>query len=136
MKPPLRSALIVLVAAGFVLIVALATVLLRPYRFHGIEISTPQPAKDFTLTGPGGKPVKLSDFQGKLVVLFWATPTAPTCAQRRWPTSRPGLQKLGEKADKVQVVMVTVDPDRDTPEHLAEYVFLLQPDLRRPQRRP
>ena len=60
MKPPLRTALIVSFAVGFVLIVVLATVMLSPYRFHGTELRTPQPAKDFTLTGPDGKPVSLS----------------------------------------------------------------------------
>ena len=127
MKPPLRSTLIVLAAAGFVLIVALATMLLRPYRFHGMELSTPQPAKDFTLTGPGGKPVKLSDFQGKLVVLYFGYTYCPDVCPTTLADLAQALQKLGKKADQVQVVMVTVDPDRDTPEHLAEYVSFFNP---------
>jgi protein SCO1/2 len=127
MKPPLRSALIVLAAAGFVLIVALATVLLRPYRFHGMELSTPQPAKDFTLTGPGGKPVKLSDFQGKLVVLYFGYTYCPDVCPTTLADLVQAMQKLGKKADQVQGVMVTVDPDRDTPERLAEYVSYFNP---------
>ena len=129
MKPPLRTALIVSAAAGFVLIVALATVLLRPYRFHGTELRSPQPAKDFTLTGSGGKPVRLSDFQGKLVVLYFGYTYCPDVCPTTLAELAQAMRKLGKKADQVQVIMVTVDPDRDTPEHLAEYVAFFNPNF-------
>jgi protein SCO1/2 len=127
MKSPLRTTLIVLAAAGFVLIVVLASVLLRPYRYHGTELRTPQPAKDFTLTGPDGKPVKLSDFQGKLVVLYFGYTHCPDVCPTTLADLARAMEKLGKKADQVQVVMVTVDPDRDTAEHMAEYVDYFNP---------
>ena len=130
LKPLLRTALIVSVAVGFVLIVALATVLLRPYRFHGTELLSPQPAKDFTLTGPGGKPVSLSDFQGKLTVMYFGYTYCPDVCPTTLAELAQAMRKLGKKADQVQVIMVTVDPDRDTPEHLAEYLAYFSPTFR------
>jgi protein SCO1 len=127
LKPALRTALIVSAAVGFVLIVVLATVLLGPYRFHGSELRTPKPAKDITLTGPGGKPVSLSDFKGKLVVLYFGYTYCPDVCPTTLAELAQAMRKLGKKADQVQVVMVTVDPDRDTPEHLAEYLAYFNP---------
>jgi protein SCO1 len=127
MKPSQRTALIVLAAVAFIVIVILATVLLRPYRYHGMVFQSPQPAKVFTLTGPGGQPVSLSDYRGKLVVLYFGYTYCPDVCPTTLADLGQAMEKLGKKADGVQVVMVTVDPERDTPERLAEYVSFFNP---------
>ena len=60
-----------------------------------------------------------------------ATRTARTCARRRWPTCATALDDLGDDAERVEVAMVTVDPDRDTPR-----ARRLRAELRRPAPTP
>jgi len=127
LKPHLRAALIVSIAVGFVLIVVLVTVLLRPYQFNGLVLKSPKPAADFTLTAAGDKPVSLSDYRGKLVVLYFGYTFCPDVCPTTLAEVAKAMQKLGQKAEDVQVIMVTVDPERDTPERLAEYMAYFNP---------
>jgi protein SCO1/2 len=127
LKPHLRTALIVSIAVGFVLIVGLVTVLLRPYQFHGAVLQTRKAATDFTLTAAGDKPVSLSDYRGKLVVLYFGYTFCPDVCPTTLAEVAKAMQKLGKKAEDVQVIMVTVDPERDTPERLAEYMAYFNP---------
>lgn len=127
MKPHLRTALIVSVAVGFVLIVVLVTVLLRPYQFNGLVLQSPKPAADFTLKAAGDKPVSLSDYRDKLVVLYFGYTFCPDVCPTTLAEITKAMQKLGKKAEDVQVLMVTVDPERDTPERLAEYMAYFDP---------
>jgi protein SCO1/2 len=129
LKPHLRTALIVSIAVGFVLIVVLATVLLRPYQFNGLVLQSPKPAGDFTLTAAGDKPVSLSDYRGKLVVLYFGYTFCPDVCPTTLAEVTKAVQKLGKKAEDVQVIMVTVDPERDTPERLAEYMAYFDPSF-------
>jgi len=95
---------------------------LRPYVFHGMVTQSPQPAPDFTLTSHMGQPVSLSDFSGQLVLLYFGYATCPDVC----PTTLAELHRarlaLGKSADQVQVLMITVDPERDTVAVLADYI--------------
>ncbi|MCX6030583.1 MAG: SCO family protein [Chloroflexi bacterium] len=122
-----RSVIVILVAGALFLIAVLAYTQLRPYQFHGLALQSAQPAADFTLTASGGKAVKLSDFRGKLVVLYFGYTYCPDVCPTTLGDLARALNKLGQRADGVQVVMVTVDPARDTPEHLADYVSHFDP---------
>jgi cytochrome oxidase Cu insertion factor (SCO1/SenC/PrrC family) len=62
-----RSAVVIFIVGLLLLVAALAIYFLRSYQFHGLVLESSQPAPDFILTGPGGKPVNLSDFRGKMV---------------------------------------------------------------------
>lgn len=127
MRPSARTALIILAAVGFIAIVVLAALLLRPYRYHGMAFEASQPAKDFTLVGPGGRAVSLSDYRGKLVVLYFGYTFCPDVCPTSLAELGQAMKKLGPKAADVQVIMITVDPERDTPEHLAEYMANFNP---------
>ena len=127
MKPHLRTALIVSVAVGFVLVVVLVSVLLRPYRFNGLVLQSPKPAVDFSLKAAGDKSVSLSEYRGKLVVLYFGYTFCPDVCPTTLAEVTKAMQKLGKKAEDVQVLMVTVDPERDTPERLAEYMTYFDP---------
>lgn len=117
---------VVLVAA--VLVMSLAGCV-RPYTYHGLLLESPKPVADFTLTAAGGKPVSLSDFRGKLTVLYFGYTFCPDICPTTLSDMAKVMKELGPKAKDVQFVMVSVDPDRDTPEKLAEYVSYFDPSF-------
>lgn len=100
-----------------------------PSQFKGTMLPTSIPAPDFTLTNAAGEAVSLSDYKGEIVLLYFGYTFCPDIC----PTTLAELKKVQEGLDnegeKMQVVMVTVDPERDTPEKLAEYVGHFHPDF-------
>jgi len=95
---------------------------LRPHVFHGMVIQSPEPAANFTLTDHTGRRVSLSDFRGKLVLLYFGYTFCPDVCPTTLAEIAQALRQLGPKADQVQVIMISVDPERDTPDRLAQYV--------------
>jgi protein SCO1/2 len=118
---------VVLGVAAVVLMVGAAFLFLRPYQYHGAVLQSPKPAADFTLTAAGDESVSLSDYRGKLVVLYFGYTFCPDVCPTTLAEVTKAVQKLGKKAEDVQVVMITVDPERDTPELLAEYMAYFNP---------
>lgn len=92
-----------------------------PHQFAGAELVEPSPAPDFTLQSAAG-PVSLSDFEGQYVFIYFGYTYCPDVCPATLAHLARARDMLGEDADKMQVLMVTVDPERDTAEHLAEYV--------------
>lgn len=94
--------------------------------FAGAALDNPDPLPDFTLTSAGG-PVALSDFRGQYVFIYFGYMSCPDFC----PTTMAKLatihEELGEDADKIQVIMITVDPERDAPEALATYLAAFNP---------
>ena len=100
----------------------LATSKLRPYAFHGMVMQSPMPATDFTLTGHNGQPVSLSDYRGQLVLLYFGYTTCPDVCPTTLADLHQARTLLGSRAKDVQVMMITIDPERDTLPILAEYI--------------
>lgn len=100
----------------------------RPHTFHGTVIQSPEPSFDFTLTGADGD-VSLSDFHGKLVLLYFGYTFCPDICPGTLANVGQALRKLDSKADEVQTIMVSVDPNRDTPDKLAKYVKQFHPSM-------
>src|SRR5262245_1106244 len=95
----------------------------RPHVFHGIVSQSPPHATDFTLTAHTGKLTHLSDFRGKLVLLYFGYTFCPGICPTTLAEVTQALQTLGPKAaEKMQVLMVSVDPERDTADRLAAYL--------------
>ena len=96
-------------------------------KFNGIDITGADYAQDFTLTDHNNQRRSLSDFKGKVVVLFFGYTQCPDVC----PTSMAELAEvkrlLGADADKLQGVFVTVDPARDTTELLKAYMTNFDP---------
>jgi protein SCO1/2 len=92
----------------------------RP-ELNGTLLTPPMPADDFTLTSANG-PVQASDFAGKLVVLAFGYASCPDVCPMTMQRLARAMERLGPAADDVQVLLVTVDPERDTPERLGAYV--------------
>lgn len=109
--------LIAVVAAGWFIGKAL-----RPYVFHGTVLQSPSPAMNFTLTGHNGQPVALSDYKGKVVLLYFGYTTCPDVCPTSLAELHATLLTLGSQAKDVQVMMVTVDPERDTEAVMGEYM--------------
>ena len=90
--------------------------------FHGTDISGATFGKDFHLADPAGRQRSLGDFRGKVVTLFFGYTQCPDVCPTNLTAMAQVMKQLGGDADKVQVLFVTVDPERDTPAMLAQYV--------------
>lgn len=89
---------------------------------EGTAISPPRELNDFTMTSHLGEPISLSDLRGKPVLLYFGYTFCPDIC----PTTLADMVRvrrgLGDQADAVAFVMITVDPQRDTPQVLARYL--------------
>ena len=96
-------------------------------QFSAIDVTGADYAKDFALTDHNGQMRSLKDFSGKVVVLFFGYTQCPDVC----PTSMAELAEvkklLGSDGDKLQGLFVTVDPARDTPEVLKNYMVNFDP---------
>lgn len=96
-------------------------------KFHNADITGADYAKDFSLTDHTGKLRTLADFRGKVVLVFFGYTRCPDVCPTTLAEFKLVLQKLGEDAGRVQVLFVTVDPERDTQQILAQYVPAFDP---------
>jgi protein SCO1/2 len=83
--------------------------------------------KDFSLLDPDGKVRTLADFKGKVVVMFFGYTQCPDICPTTLTEMQQVMTLLGPQSDKVQVLFVTVDPERDTAEILKQYVPAFDP---------
>ena len=91
-------------------------------KFNNVDITGADFGRNFELTGADAKPRKLADFKGKLVVVFFGFTQCPDVCPTTLATMAQAVKKLGPDGDRVQVIFITVDPERDTPAVLAQYV--------------
>lgn len=98
----------------------------RP-QFANTDISEADYARDFSLTDHTGKPRTMADFRGKAVVIFFGYTQCPDVCPTTMTGMAEAMKLLGADAAKVQVLFVTVDPERDTKELLAQYVPVFNP---------
>jgi len=83
--------------------------------------------KDFSLLDPDGKKRTLADFKGKVVVMFFGYTQCPDVCPTTLTEMQQVMALMGPQADKVQVLFVTVDPERDTAVILKQYVPAFDP---------
>ena len=83
--------------------------------------------KDFSLLDPDGKTRTLADFKGKVVVMFFGYTQCPDVCPTTLTEMQQVMALMGPQADKVQVLFVTVDPERDTAAILKQYVPAFDP---------
>ena len=97
-------------------------------RFHGVDIGhTRSYAQDFRLTDHDGRPRTLADFRGKAVVLFFGYLQCPNYCPLTLQRMAETMRLLGADAARVQVLFVTLDPQRDVPAALRDYVTAFDP---------
>jgi len=90
--------------------------------FKGTDISAVEWGGDFELTAHTGKRVRVSDYRGKVVVLFFGYTHCPDICAPTLNRLAQVMQRLGSEATRTQVLFVTVDPKHDTPAQLAGFV--------------
>ncbi len=95
--------------------------------FNAVDVTGAEYARDFQLTDHNGQQRTLKDFNGKVVVMFFGYTQCPDVC----PTSMAELAEvkklLGKDGDKLQGIFVTVDPERDKPELLKQYMTNFDP---------
>ena len=95
--------------------------------FQSTDVSGANFAKGFHLTDHLGQARTLSDFKNKVVVLFFGYIHCPDICPTTLTDLASVMERLGPDADKVQVLFVTLDPERDTPAILAKFVPSFNP---------
>lgn len=90
--------------------------------FVGTDIAGADFPNPLALTDHTGMPRTMSDFKGKLVVMFFGFTHCPDVCPTSMLDLKNSMKLLGGKANEVQVLFVTVDPERDTQEVLAKFV--------------
>src|SRR5258708_4239915 len=97
--------------------------------FNNIDISGADYARDFALTDASGARRTLSDYRGKVVVLFFGYTQCPDVCPTTLSELAQVRRMLGADAGRIQVLFVTLDPQRDTPQLLARYVPTFDPSF-------
>jgi protein SCO1/2 len=97
--------------------------------FRSTDVSGASFGRELALTGHDGKPRTLADFRGKVVVLFFGYTQCPDVCPTALAAVAEAKRRLGADGALVQGVFVTVDPERDTPELLANYVPVFDPSF-------
>jgi len=98
-------------------------------QFRSSDVTGASFGRDFTLTDHTGKTRTLADFRGKVVVLFFGYTQCPDVCPTTLATLAEAKRRLGPDGEKVQVLFVTVDPERDTRELLSHYVTAFDPSF-------
>ena len=101
----------------------------EPRKFVSTDLSMVDWGKDIRLTDHNGQARSLADFKGKAVVLFFGYTQCPDVCPTTLSTMREAMALLGDDARRVQVLFATVDPARDTPQLLAQYVPSFHPSF-------
>jgi protein SCO1/2 len=90
--------------------------------FDNTDVTGLEYARGFSLLDHNGKPRTLADFKGKVVVVFFGYTQCPDVCPTTMAEMASVMKDLGPQADQVQVLFITLDPERDTPELLKAYV--------------
>lgn len=98
-------------------------------RAHGLDITGAKYGLDFRLTDPQGHQRSLADFRGKVVLLFFGFVQCPDVCPAALARAAEAMSLLGDDGTKVQMLFVTIDPERDTPETVQAYTAAFHPSF-------
>lgn len=97
-------------------------------KFASTVVSAPAP--NFTLQDGSGRSISLAEMRGKVVVVYFGYTHCPDVCPTTMSTYARAIEQLPENLrDDIRVVMVSVDPRRDTPEIMAKYVAHFSPEF-------
>lgn len=100
-----------------------------PVAFQLTDVTGATFGRELALTDHNGKARAIADFKGKVVVVFFGYTHCPDLCPTTMADLAGAMKQLGPDAEKVQVLFVTVDPERDTRELLAKYVPAFYPSF-------
>jgi protein SCO1 len=95
--------------------------------FNGVDVTGSPIGAEFRLSDPDGRSRSLADFRGKVVILVFGFTQCPDVCPTTLTDFASALKRLGSDASRVQLLFVTLDPARDTPELLRQYVPAFDP---------
>jgi protein SCO1/2 len=114
--------ILVVVAAGIALILQKA-----PVSYHGSVINPPAMAADFSLTDQAGNPIRLSQYRGKYVLLFFGYSHCTDQCPATMAILAKVRSQLASQANQVQVIFVSTDPANDTPQSMGQFLGRFDP---------
>ena len=97
--------------------------------FQSIELTGADWGRDFRLQDAEGRTVQLADFKGRCVLLFFGFTQCPDVCPTALARAADVMQRLGPQASRLQVIFITVDPERDSPAVLREYPRAFHPSF-------
>ena len=95
--------------------------------FKGLDITGASYGRDFRLTDHHGQRRTLADFRGQVVLLYFGFTQCPDVCPTALARAADVKRQLGDQGSRLQVLFVTVDPERDTPELLRAYMAAFDP---------
>jgi protein SCO1/2 len=120
---PILVALVVAVAGGW-----LALRWLQPHPYSGTVLQAPTAAPSMEgLVDTTGDPVDLADYRGDLLLLYFGYTNCPDVCPTTLSQVDQALDRLGDDAQRVHVLMVSIDPERDELGMLGDYVTSFDP---------
>lgn len=130
MTRTVRWSLIIAALVAVVGIAWLVLVLNQPaHAFEGGEYSPPQPAPPLNLTTQHNEPFSLADQAGKVTLVYFGYTTCPDYCPTTMSDFTVVKELLGDDADRVQFVLVTFEPERDTADRLRQYLSFFDEDF-------
>ncbi len=121
--PRLGRAEWIMIAAVAIVGVGLGILLFRPHTYAGTVLQSPRPAPALDgLMFSNGDPADLSVFEGDVVLMYFGYTHCPDICPTSMATIARAREALGGDSDRVHGLLVTVDPERDTPEALNRYL--------------
>ena len=117
------TSLVALASTGLLLACA------EKQQFKSIDITGADYAQGFSLVDHNGQPRSLKDFSGRVVVVFFGFTQCPDVCPTAMTELAEIKRSLGAQGDKVQGILITLDPERDTPEVLKAYMSNFDPSF-------
>ena len=129
-----RKVISILAIIGFSLFVGIRTILGYPLittpSFNGQIVEPPVAAADIVMVATNGERVALHDFAGQITLVYFGYTFCPDVCPATMSVLSSAMERLTtSQRERVQVVMITVDPARDTPEKLAGYLAHFDPSF-------
>ncbi|MBV6274025.1 SCO family protein [Alcaligenaceae bacterium CGII-47] len=101
----------------------------EPLGFEGSDISGTHLGQDLQMVDTQGQLRTLADYQGKVLMIFFGYTQCPDVCPTAMAQAAQAMELLGDQAQDVRVIMISVDPERDTPEVLDAYVQIFDPSF-------
>jgi protein SCO1/2 len=100
-----------------------------PTRFNALDITGSGYADDFQLTDIDGHPRSIADYRGNAVMVFFGFTQCPSACPTELARSAEVMRRLGPSARHVRMLFITIDPERDTPELMRNYLQAFDPSF-------
>lgn len=113
----------------FLLTLLLLQACSEPANWYGSDVTGMMPDLEFKLTGPDSEQVDAKSLRGKPVLVFFGFTSCPDVCPTTLTQLSVARKKLGSQADDIQILLVSVDPGRDTPEVMKKYTASFGPWL-------